>query len=151
MTNSKCIPMYILVHNLNCVLFNTNVHTYTASPVLYYYRFLSSLLRFRVSVFDSWFPILWFPVTWLDCFWVFKSSQSQSLYHDLCLDSLENSISGFHLQFMISRYLAWSWLGLQVLSESEPLSWSLLRFCWEWDYGFLPLVSESRDAVLDGI
>ena len=38
MTNSKCIPMYILVHNLNRVLFNTNVHTYTASPVLYYYR-----------------------------------------------------------------------------------------------------------------
>ena len=38
MTNSKCIPMYILVHNLNRVLFNTNVHTYTASPVLYYYQ-----------------------------------------------------------------------------------------------------------------
>ena len=37
MTNSKCIPMYILVHNLSHVLFNTNVHTYTASPVLYYY------------------------------------------------------------------------------------------------------------------
>ena len=29
--------MYILVHNLNRVLFNTNVHTYTATPVLYYY------------------------------------------------------------------------------------------------------------------
>ena len=37
MTNSKCILMYALVHNLSCVLFNTNVHTYTASPVLYYY------------------------------------------------------------------------------------------------------------------
>ena len=34
--------MYILVHNLNRVLFNTNVHTYTASPVLYYYQLISA-------------------------------------------------------------------------------------------------------------
>ena len=72
---------------------------------------------------------------------VFKSSQSQSLYHDLCLDSVENGISGFRLRFtisrsLISRYLAWSYLGLQVLSESEPLSWSLLRFRWERNFGF---------------
>ena len=95
-----------------------------------------------IPVLSSVLPlVLWFPVTWLDYFWVFKSSQSQSLYHDLCLDSLENGISGFRLRFtisrsLISRYLAWSCLGLQVLSESEPLSWSLLRFRRERHLGF---------------
>ena len=50
MTNSKCIPMYILVHNLNRVLFNTNVHTYTASPVLYYYRNFLFIAGFQVRL-----------------------------------------------------------------------------------------------------
>ena len=73
---------------------------------------------------------------------VFKSSESQSLYHDLCLDSVENRILGFRLQFtvsrsLISRYLAWSCLGLQVLLESDPLSWCLLRFRRERHFGFL--------------
>ena len=94
--------------------------------------------KFPSSAYD--FPVLWFPVLWLDCVGLLKSSQGQSLNHDLCLDSIENGISSFHLLFMISRSLVWSCLCLEVLSRSECPSWSLLRFHRERDFEFTSLV-----------
>ena len=44
-------------------------------------------------------------VLWLDSVWVFKSSQGQSLHHDLYLDSIENGSPGFRLRFTTSRPL----------------------------------------------
>ena len=54
-------------------------------------------MGFRVSVLGLWFPDLWFPVIRLDRISVCKSSQSQSIYHDLCLDSADNGMSGSRL------------------------------------------------------
>ena len=102
--------------------------------------FSSFCLQFTIS-------LLWFPVLWIDRVCLLKSTQRQSLHHDLCLDSVENGILSFRLRFMIShslisRPLAWSCLSLEVLSGSEPPSWSLLRFHRERDFEFPSLVSE---------
>ena len=51
-------------------------------------------MGFQVSVFGLRFPDLWFPVIRIDRISVCKSSQSQSVYHDLCLVSVENGMSG---------------------------------------------------------
>ena len=85
-------------------------------------------MGFRVSIFCLQFPVLWFPIFWLDRVCLLKSSQGQSLHHDLCLDSVENGISSFRLRFTISHPLAWSCQLFEVLSGSEPPSWSLPRF-----------------------
>ena len=103
-------------------------------------------MGFRVSVFSLQFPDLWFPVIWLDRIWVFKYSKSQSRYHDLCLDSVENGISGFHLlssvydqifggnqwvwplwSFSVSNNFAQKWVSVQRdtwinISDSDTLT-----------------------------
>ena len=72
------------------------------ASIMIFAKFLSSS-GFRVSVFSLRQPVLWFPILLLHRVCLLKSSQSQSLYHDLCSDSVENKISGFRLrlQFMI--------------------------------------------------
>ena len=102
-------------------------------------------MGFRVSVFGLRFSVLWFPVLWLHRICLLKSSQGQSLHQDLGLDSSENRISSFHLWFaiscsLISRPLAWLCLSLEVLSWSEPPSWSLFRFNQERDFEVPSLV-----------